>query len=193
MLSDKPGMRRDKLFILFGLSLLAIALYLSMLASFLTSPREKAVVPLQLPEVPEGEVRLGEGVSERLYYHVAAQGDRRIQLSVYFYNKEGEPVGGFYIEYSGVNSSGWLVLQESPYSIHVRSNCTTCRSSVEVTLYYSRLDRSEVNALSLTSTVFSILGMALLTGGLYSYIARRYLVEERFSKDTETLPRPQTY
>uniref|UniRef100_A0A7J3ZJK4 Uncharacterized protein n=1 Tax=Fervidicoccus fontis TaxID=683846 RepID=A0A7J3ZJK4_9CREN len=179
-------MSRDKLFMVAGFFLLASAFLISLFASYLMSPREKAVIHLHLPGNPVGEVILGEGVAERLYYNVSTRGDRHVQLSVLFFNERGEPVGGFYVEYSGVNSSGWLVLQESPYSVRARSNCTTCRSFVEVTLYYSRFNRSEVNAFSLAGTAVSILGMALLTGGLYSYVAHKYLREERPSKEAET-------
>ncbi len=184
-------MSRDKLFILCGLLLLALAFSLAIFASYLTSPREKAVILLQLPSNPAGEAYLGEGVAERLYFNVSTRGDRHIQLTVSFFNRRGELVGEYYVERSGVNSSRWLVLEEGPYSVRARSNCTTCKSTVEVELYYTRFDRSKVEAFSLASAALSLLGMSLLTGGLYSYVMRKYVEEKRESKEVEDFSRPR--
>jgi hypothetical protein len=181
-------MRSDKLLIFSGLFLFSAGFLLSLLVSYLVLPREKAVITLQLPGSPAGEVLLGEGVAEKLYFNVSARGDRHIQLRATFFNERGEPVGGFYVEYTGVNSSGWLVLPESPYSVQAVSSCTACRSTVEVTLYYSRFNRGEVNALSLASAAASLLGMSLLAGGLYSYVVRKYAARPRGEGESASSP-----
>lgn len=172
-------MDRYKLLIPVGSLSLIIAFALSIHVSYLKSPHVRVTLTLQLPTNSTGEAILGSEVAEKLYYNISSLGDRHVQLNVSFYNNEDALIGGFYMEYAGVNSSGWLVLPESPYRVRAKSSCTTCKGTTQIMLLYSQFSRGETNTLSIISSLLSLLGMSMLTGGLYEYVAEKRLEARR--------------
>jgi hypothetical protein len=177
-----------KLFISLGFVFLALGLFSSLYVSYLASPSTRTTLHISLPDHNINGSLLGHNIAEKVYYNISITGDRHVNLNISFYNDRDILIGGLYLEDASRNSSGWIILPESPYRVQAESTCATCRSRLDISLYYARFDRNVTDVLTLFGMFTSILGMSLLTGGLYEYLAKKKLEQKQNTQENTTEP-----
>lgn len=157
--------------IIIGFVLLAIGVVVAGSVSYQTSMREKIPITISLSNRNLSRYQLPQDLSMKTFYNFSYIGNRYVNLSIIFLNKDSLEIGRLTVNDTSKNSSGYLYLDDTPDALLIKNDCEGCNTTIFLTFYFAKYNSSIVNIESLLSTIFSVAGATTLLMGGYMYTA----------------------